>query len=318
MLEGLVYLYETTGDEIYLKHFFEISYRLNANDDIDRNLSDQYRNNQILLGWSSTRYTHDNSRHIFNLDDALILFPYVKLYNVINNTKTIKVSPLFKNKAAYLLQRAELEFRTVFEADWKQITSESGFFQGPYFTFVETHMPLNQLSIVGQLTLDLYIAAGNVAYKNYTIQTANFLKNNLTVINGTYQWNYNLPYSPTDTRSYGVDDVGHASWFSLFMLNCFENNVVFNLNDVDYLTNMFLSNVSKGNGVFSRDINGEGISTEPIITHFYMLSPYNNEVKKIMDDYYFSRTILIDPNSFLNHVGYHHILYFAFKTKYNK
>lgn len=81
VLEGLVYLYETTSDEIYLKHFFEISDRLNANDDMTRNLSDKYRSNQVLPGWSSIRYTHDSSRHIFNLDDALILFPYLKLYN---------------------------------------------------------------------------------------------------------------------------------------------------------------------------------------------------------------------------------------------
>lgn len=217
-----------------------------------------------------------------------------------------------------MLKRAETEFNTVFGPDWKQITLESGYFQDPYFTFVETHMPLNQLSIVGQLTLELFIATGNVSYKNYTIQTANFLKKNFKTINGAFQWNYNLPYSPTDTRAYGVDDIGHGSWVSLFVINCFEKNIIFNLNDIDNLSNMFIDNISKGSGVFSEKINGEGISKEPIITHFYLLSPYNNKVKKIMDDYYYTRSVLIDPNSFLNHVGYHHILYFALKTRYNK
>lgn len=318
VLEGLVYLYEATSDEIYLKHFFEISDRLNERDDISRNLADNYRDNKVLLGWSSTRYTHDNSRHIFNLDDALILFPYVKLYNILKKEKSYKINLLYKRKGLKLLQRAEAEFKTVFLNDWKQITPDSGFFQDPYFTFIDTHMPLNQLSIVGQLSLDLYIATGNILYKNFTIQTANFLKNNLKVSNGACVWNYNLPYSPNDARTYGIDDIGHGSWVTLFIVYCFENNIVFKRNDVDYLSNMFVENISKGSGVFSQDIDGEGVSKEPIINHYYMLSTYNRKIKKIMDDYYYTRTVLIDPNSFLNHVGYHHILYFALKTKYNK
>jgi hypothetical protein len=50
VLEGLVYLFESNSDEIYLKHFFEISDKLNERDDISRNLADNYRDNKVLLG----------------------------------------------------------------------------------------------------------------------------------------------------------------------------------------------------------------------------------------------------------------------------
>jgi len=63
--------------------FFDISDRLNANDDIARKKVDKFRNNQILPGWSSTRYTNDNSPHILDLGDALILYPYVRMYKTL-------------------------------------------------------------------------------------------------------------------------------------------------------------------------------------------------------------------------------------------
>lgn len=317
VLEGLIYLYEETLDEIYIQYFFEISDRLNANDDVSRGISDKYRGNVILHGWSSTRYTNDNSSHIFNSGDALILYPYVRMYNIINKDKSNTISLIYKKKALDLLKRSELEFKEVFVSDWKQVTNDSGYFQDPYFSTISIHMPLNQLSIVAQLCLDLYNATGNSTYYFFLIQTARYLKMNMKVVNNSYQWNYTLPFSPTDSNSYGVDDIGHAGSVVFFAVNCFENNVVFTKEDIDYLSSMFIKNIVIDNGKFSILINGWGINSEPLVTQYYVLSPYNNEVRKFLNEYYYRRTIFIDPNSFLNHVGYHHILYFAMKTKFN-
>lgn len=128
----MVYLYEVTKDPDYVRHFFDISDRSNANDHIARNKVDKFRNNQILLGWSSTRYTNDNSPHIFDLGDALILYPYVRMYKTLVSNQFKNVPEASKIKAIALLGRLENSFNKIFLNDWKQFNLTSGFFQDPF------------------------------------------------------------------------------------------------------------------------------------------------------------------------------------------
>jgi hypothetical protein len=82
-------------------------------------------------------------------------------------------------------------------------------------------MPLNQLSIVGQLCLDLYCATKNHIYKDYATQTANFLKSNSRVADNCYEWNYTLPFSASDSNVYLADDIGHRNYVVFFAANCY-------------------------------------------------------------------------------------------------
>ena len=316
VIEGLIYLYKKTNDEIYLERCFEVSDRLISNDDVSRGVVDKYRNNHVLPGWSSTRYTADNSRHAFDLDEALILYPLVRLYRVVKETNNVHVAQKYKEKALNLLKRATTEFDTLFLPDWVQVNETSGFFYDPYFKDVKVNMPLNQLSIVGQLCLDLYIATKQEKYKSFASQTATYLKSNFKVKDNAYQWTYNLPLDSLDHRPYEIDDVGHGSWVTYFALNCFEQGIIFNQQDVVYFTNMFVK-IAKGVNSFAHYVDGSGISDQPLIVQYYVLAPYKLEIKNILDSYYKSRTLVFLPNSILNHVGYHHILYFGMKVYYN-
>jgi hypothetical protein len=136
VLEGLVNLYEVTKDPDYVRHFFDISDRLNANDDIARNKVDKFRNNQILPGCSSTRYANDNFPHIFDLGDALILYTYVRMLKTVVSNQFKNVPEASKVKAIGLLVRAENSFNKIFLNDWKQFNPTSGYFQDPFFTSV--------------------------------------------------------------------------------------------------------------------------------------------------------------------------------------
>ena len=121
-IEALLELYKLTLDERYLDKLYLLVENILNNDDIARGLPDSHRDNKILPGWSSTRYTNDNSRTIFLMDDALILIPIIKAYDFLRKQADIKNPPI------YWLERAEKEFDLVFKDDWKYIDNDKGLF----------------------------------------------------------------------------------------------------------------------------------------------------------------------------------------------
>ena len=85
VIQALLELYEITKDSRYIDKLYSLVNNFLENDDIARGLQDQHLGNQILPGWSSVRYTEDNSRTIFLMDDALILISIVNSYNYLKN-----------------------------------------------------------------------------------------------------------------------------------------------------------------------------------------------------------------------------------------
>jgi hypothetical protein len=62
---ALIELHKLTDDNRYIDKLKFLVQNILKNDDIFRGLADEQRGNMILPGWSSTRYTSDNSRTIF-------------------------------------------------------------------------------------------------------------------------------------------------------------------------------------------------------------------------------------------------------------
>jgi hypothetical protein len=94
--------------------------------------------------------------------------------------------------------------------------------------------------------------------------------------------------------------------------------VVFNQQDMSLFVNTFLNKIIKGNEQFAGLVDGIYPNVEPLVTQYYVLAPFNKDVGKILDSYYKNRNIILMPNSILNHIGYHCILYYSMMQKYNR
>ena len=318
-MEALLILYQLTGDVRYLDTLSKTAKRILENDDISRQTADVHRGNKVLPGWSSTRYTADSSRTIFLLDDALILLPLVKAYNNLKNTDLSD-----KYQVTTWLNRAIREFETVYKPEWKTINAEEGYFEDVYYTAIGLKMPMNQYSIPGLLSLELYKATGNELYLDYAVKTANYVKKNLKIINNSYVWYYKLPSINYSWLNY--DDFSHAQLVTHFIIEMYLYNKVFTKNDLALLVKTFLIQVMDGNKVyryFGGMINettplpsDQKHSEDPWLTYFFLLVPYSSDVYSKMKFYHTNRKIIYNSASDFNHLGEFLLLHYAYQLKY--
>lgn len=309
-MTGLLLLFEKTKDTIYIKHFFKISDRIISNTDVNRGIKDKYRNNKILLGWSSTRYTHDNSSHIFNLDDALIHIPFIQLYRFVNmNQNLVSEDILIKTQSLFEISKKSFE---IFENDWKNIDVDKGYFHDPYFQAINIDTPINQSCVFSIYCSELYLATQDSKYKNYTIKTANYFKSILSNKEEKYLlWNYNTT-PPTWT-----EDTGHGSWVAWFIYHSYKNKIAFNETDINRMISTFKEKIHKGDLFFSYRINGDGTELAPIIIHYFLYSEYDTEIKNMLSIYWQKRRIEYNSQTFLNHIGYHLIFFYGVLNLYD-
>lgn len=317
-IKALLELYKLTKDTRYLEKLKSLVTKLLNNDDIKRGLADQHRGNKILPGWSSTRYTKDNSRTIFLMDDALILIPIIEAYNYLKNTE----NSFFTSKD--WLERAEKEFELVFKNDWKSINNNQGYFQDIYYTNDDLNMPMNQYAIVGELCAFLYESTGNSSYKEYAIKTANFLKENLILKSNSYLWYYRKPSQKYPSIIY--DDFSHSQLVWRFINTMYKLDLVFNDKDIELMRGTFKHQVMDGNKVFwyfggmfneNTPATADYLHMENAWLHyFFSLASYDNDIKSILTRYQYTRGIVYDPNSDFNHIGEFVLLHFALGKKY--
>ena len=317
-IEALLELYKLTLDERYLDKLYLLVENILNNDDIARGLPDSHRDNKILPGWSSTRYTNDNSRTIFLMDDALILIPIIKAYDFLRKQADIKNPPI------YWLERAEKEFDLVFKDDWKYIDNDKGYFQDIYYTKTDLNMPMNQYAIVGELCLYLYNVTKKNLYKEYAIKTANFLKEQLIRESDGFVWYYKNPSETYPSKQY--DDFSHSQLVWRFIHIMYQQNLVFNEDDIEMLKGTFKNKVISNNKVFyffGGMLNEETpapsnllYKENPWLQYYYSLSIYDAEIKNILKKIQKSSILEYDSESDYNHLGLFVLLDFALTNKY--
>lgn len=319
-LEALLELHSFTGDLRYLDTFATVAGRLLANDDIARGTADIHRGGIVLPGWSSTRYTHDSTRTIFLMDDALILLPLVKARNQIVATGNPSGYPV-----SAWLDRARKEFDMVFRPGWKAISASEGYFQDPYFTTVGMHMPMNQYCIPGLLALELYKATGVKDYLDYATATAAFVKSNLRKAGDAYVWYYKQPSAASPATEY--DDFSHAQLVTRFIVGMYQAGYSFTDADLQALVKTFLTQVMDGDRVYTRFggmINestplppSQVYVTNPWLTYYYCLVPFSSETAARLKVYNARKQIIYDPASDYNHIGEFVVLHYAHQLKYS-
>jgi hypothetical protein len=299
-LDGLIAFYKATQQKQCLDTFAIVGNRIMQLDDNTLKRVDPYRNNLSLHGWSSPRYTHDSTRHIFGVTDAMILSPCVAFYNLVKDNPTLSA---YKPIGKKYLDKAILEFNEVQKKDWKEIDANKGYFQDPYQTGRNINTPLNQFCRVGVLAIELYKATGDMAYLAYSQKLATYLKERFIKKDDYFYWKY---WEITNTSQADlVDDLSHAMLVVQFITSCYENNIAFQKTDIDQLVNLFLKKIMTPNkDNFNLYIDGTGgITKDVYISYYLLLSPYSKDVYTAIANWYQNQSIVLDNTSSFNHFG---------------
>ncbi len=301
VLDGLVYVYKAEGKIAYLDKFIEIAEIIIRNKDTDLKFVDPFRGNKTLTGWGATRYTSDNSHHIFNVLDALILSSLTSFYNVVSISK---LPEFYKEKARKYLLIVEQSFEEIQKQDFIHVNTKSGYFQDPYFTFLGMHTPLNQFARVGTLCVELFKATKNVTYYEYASKTAQYVKDNLIYKEDYLLWNYGYYSLNSNVQDY-VDDVSHGTLVVEFMAKCSEMNIIFTNDDMVRLVNLFTKKIFKDDGfTFYLDGTGGILPDDEVYIHYFLLlTKYDRSIYDIISKWYNKQSYILDKGSFLNHFG---------------
>lgn len=299
-LEGLIFHYERSRDNRYIDTFLKVATSIFNAKDEDLNIINVYRGSKVVKGWSTKRYTHDSSYHVYGVTNAMILYPFIKMIRIAIDNRHIKqASHLFLKD---LERFAISEFEEIHVNDWVELSSQSGYFQDKYYASLGLITPVNQFARIGSYAIELYKLTGNEKYLNYAQKVAQYLKNNLIFAGDYFYWNYIINNNPTSTDI--PDDIGHSILVVQFIVNCYKSNIVFTQSDVQSVVRLFKKQLYVPNTFLFREyLNGNMISKEPFISHFYLLSEFDSEVYQILNTWLSQQNYKIDPTSFLNHFG---------------
>lgn len=310
-LDGLIFHFERSRDMRYLDTFFKVASKIMNSNDIQLAIKDKYRGNRILHGWSSSRYTNDSSNHIFGVTDAMILYPIIKLYNLLNKNASLDFSKKYFLDSA--LNFSIIEFEEIQRSDWIDQSIETGYFQDCYYSNIGIITPVNQYAKIGSYAIELYKATGNKLYLSYVNKIATHLAKNLKYYSDFFYWNYIISTSPQNNDL--PDDLGHSILVTEFIINCYKNKIVFNYMDIQHLINLFKHQIHIENTLLFREyLLGNSISSDPFISHYYLLSEFDTSVYNLLSRWYIQQNFILDKNSFLNHFGNKLILLDALET----
>ncbi len=314
-LEGLILNFERSNDKRYLDTFVKAASKIINLADINLGLKDNYRGNRILHGWSTTRYTLDSSYHIFGVTNAMILYPIIKMYNIANKNVLLSNSDklFFENALKFSI----LEFNEIHINDWVINTATTGYFQDPYYSSIGITTPVNQYARIGTYAIELFKATGQDIYLRYAQKIAQLIKDNLIFNSDYFYWNYTISFPKSQNDA--PEDLGHSILVIQFIVSCFKNKIVFNDLDITQLVNLFKKQIRVANSnYFHEYLNGNIISKDPYISHYYLLSEFDHSVYDILSNWYDQQAFQLDRSSFLNHFGNKLILLDALNMYYKK
>ena len=316
-LESLASLYRTTGDFRYLELTFQLGEKIVAASDEARMVQDAYRNDRVIPGWSSTRYTKDKRRTHFLLNDALIAIQMVQSHLNVKGTARESYAPVS------WLTYSERVFKELFVADWKQIDMTSGYFEDAYFPAVEKiRMPVNQYATAGLFALELYKATGRPEYRTFAIHTGNFLKSQLILQDEAYLWCY-AKYADNG-RCTNMEDFSHAQLVTRFIVAMQKSNLVFDRIDVTRIVKTVTTKLITPAGVYfyvggKPYADGSGsvsYRSNPWLHYFMELTEFDPQFATYMKNYLIQWKFDYVPSSDFNHLGEFALLHYAYSLQY--
>lgn len=254
LLDSYLEIYESTGDEKYLKKFIKQANDVISNTDQARKIND-YKGRE-RVGWSATKYTIDNKPMVFVVHTGMIVYPFLKFALIVKNKSLRDYENVAKDYITFS-QLAIKEFDNQYKFD---TTKNEGFYlwegDEPLKTDLKAPIPLNYQTALGRCLLLLYILTNDKNYLEKAEGIARYFKNNLVLEDGRYIWGYRA-----DIKKYlQVEDISHGAIDLEFAVLAFKTGIVFNYNDMLKFANTF-KKLQKNDG-FYKFLNATDGKTE--------------------------------------------------------
>lgn len=233
LLDSYIEMYESTGDEKYLKKFIKQANDVITNTDKARKAKD-YKGRE-RVGWSAIKYTVDNKPMVFAVHTGMIVYPFLK-FALLVNKKNLKD---YKDLAQSYINFSELAIKEFDNQYFFDLTKNEGFYiwegDEPLKTDLKASIPLNYQTALGRCLILLYNLTKDSSYLKKAEGIARYFKNNIVFEDDRYIWGYRA-----ELKKYPqVEDISHGAIEVEFAILAFKSGIVFEYKDMLKFVNTF-------------------------------------------------------------------------------
>lgn len=275
-LQADLIAYKVTHDTTLLSHFVHVANIVLAHRDDFIDFADW--KGIVSPGWSTgRRYVPKLGKGINDgppmhdlVEDANIVYPYIEFYQVVSADST-KVRG-YISKAQYYLGEAEKVIDYHITNDWDANQQRFTFPKGSPIWCDGVNVPNNYEAGVGEDLILLYNIEHSAKYLAILTSIAQHLKQSLSMVNNDeYVWHYwsgkggqgwtardNISTNtPNHDPQLGIEDINHGGVDMSFVVDCYQNGIVFGQSDMQRFTNIFMGVIDKKT-FLAHDLNGKG------------------------------------------------------------
>jgi hypothetical protein len=302
VMQSYLLMYERYKDTKYLDKFvLHADSVLNQRDSV-RKVTD-YRG-LSLPAWRHTDPPNDSNPLILGgkyfhvaVDTGVISYPYAWFAQIVKSNPGLSK---YNAKANIYVQAAK-DAISVHEDEWRE-SGSSGYYiyrKGSPYWCDGVGVPFNQNLGLGRTMLKIYHATGETKYLDRVKKVAQHFKDNLTLQNDRYVWNYWWGYGyngwtssqkiSTNTPSYSgykkYEDFRHGAVDGDFVVMAYEAGIVFNETDIQRFANTVGKNILRSDGKVNETVSSVVLngSNDILIGHWLR---FNKWVPKLFDATY--------------------------------
>ena len=242
---------KSIADLEYVLDAAETAHSLRA-DRLSPQLMDEQRD-RVSPAWVSFN-TRDGDRakqHGWLVHSAMVLLPGVQAAAEIVNDS--ELDPAYGDRANKLIADA-IETMDSFDSEYLSDGNGGGYYTDPYFNAINNlePIPYNMQNVAGRVYLGLWRATGEERFRTRAEEIALHMKNELVEVEDRYRWRY------ASYRAQGTsEDATHAALNVAFIIDAYEEGIVFDDTDVRRLSNTLRNMYVNENG-FTSLVDGQG------------------------------------------------------------
>jgi hypothetical protein len=193
-------------------------------------------NNDGIIGYGTDWY--DGIYREYMIFDVMIFYPILQLCNILkdrfqDNSTIDSITESYYNLAQEVLNR--------WEHRWRE-TQDFGY----YLTPEVDNIIYNRNSVMGSLLIEMYHFSNNTTLIDRALLIANMIRYQFEeeqyefngITKRMYHWNY--------SNYKGVSDTSHAALDVEFIYNAYQNNLVFDLRDMETIANTYMDFCYRG------------------------------------------------------------------------
>lgn len=251
-------MYQATGDVQYLQRLIvQADAALVQRDDVRGVVDYRGVSGAAWRNISKTTEFYCWAYHSGTLTYPMVEFARLVLLDPVLGSFVAHDGLTFQEKADEYTARA-IETFQFHEFEW---TSGPGSSEGHYRTPPDfpagrdtgppdTQIPMNMQASIGRTLVALAAVTGEALYWQRAARVAHYVKNRLSLVNGTYVWTYNPGFNEYP------DDVSHGALVVDFATVCAKEGIVFGVQDLERFAATFTQNMVRNEGQVWNLVNG--------------------------------------------------------------